>query len=65
MLYSAFTMIKLFSIYGFVLVLASILFLYWLTQILKSKTVVWASSILFMILYDTVVIKNEFFVSII
>jgi hypothetical protein len=62
MIYSTFVMIKMFSIFGFILVFTSILLLYVLTQIFKSKPVIWATSILLMILYETVILKHKIFV---
>ena len=63
MMYSVVTIIKIFTIYGFLIALISITILYFLTEFFKSKTVVWISVVVLMIIYDSIISKNDSLVS--
>jgi hypothetical protein len=62
-MYSTISIINIFTIYGFLVVFISIIILYTLTEFLKSKTVLWISTVVLMIIYDSVISKNASFVS--
>jgi hypothetical protein len=62
-MYSTISIINIFTIYGFLVVFISIIILYTLTEFFKSKTILWISTVVLMIIYDSVISKNASFVS--
>ena len=64
MIYSGGAMMKIFTIYGFLIAFISIIVLYFVTEIFKSKTIVWICTVVFMIIYDFAILKFDSFVSV-